>query len=616
MIEQGSIDEVLERSSLLEVVQEVTSLRQQSGRYVGLCPFHSEKSPSFHVRPDRKMYHCFGCGASGNTIGFVMRHYGMSFPDAVRWLADRFNIELRYAKRGAQQEPKLSHARDLYAVNRMAQKFFSHSLQQAPKAVRDYVSERGISRDAIEQFQIGFAPAGWRALSDILRKNRVPEEVITRSGLGRRSAKGDLYDTFRGRLIFPILSSPKQIIGFGGRLIPGLQDEKSDNAPKYLNSSESEIYQKKRVLFALPQASQRCRETGEVWLVEGYMDVVGLWQTGITNAVATCGTAVTHEHVQRVSRLVQKVNILFDGDLAGRAAAAKLFPLFLNSGLDVKVYFLSSREDPDSVAREHSGETERYLQSLASVTLLDAFIEYASSKLETASDSELGAAAKGKLAEQVLSVIQEVKNPIERDELVRQASLRLRVEAEVLISLESGAKVSASNEESSERRLNSSAISSVESLPHGDQVILRAAMVRRHLVTERILRDSEICSILHSSTLSFLQRFHELLENFRDDADSAKAETRELLRTFGPSWIEHWRSSYAMENETDFELLLEQAVLSLSRARVKMAISERRELLAEASEEEKLQLHQEILELERALRRGTLRNDELPSDSG
>ncbi|RIL02772.1 MAG: DNA primase, partial [Proteobacteria bacterium] len=354
IVAQESIEEIKEKANLVDIIGEAVSLKRRGSSYVGLCPFHAEKTPSFHVR-EEKFYHCFGCGESGNVISFVMRFRGLSFPEAIEELAGRCGVQLKFEKSGRKNVP-LADKQALFKVNALALAWFSAQLKSAPPQVKDYINSRSLTREALAAFAIGFAPKEWSALTTFLRARKVPDEMILRCGLARRSPKGDLFDVFRARIIFPIFSDSKRVAAFGGRIIPELLEKEALNqAPKYLNSPESPIYFKSKVLFGLPQALSAIQQEREVWIVEGYMDVIGMWQAGIRNAVATCGTALTSEHAKRLKLLVKKVILLFDGDDAGRGAAGKAYDAFLNSGIDVCAAFLPQGEDPDSFVGKEAG---------------------------------------------------------------------------------------------------------------------------------------------------------------------------------------------------------------------------------------------------------------------
>ena len=380
MISQESIERVKSSANIVEVVSETVKLRRAGMYYTGLCPFHSERSPSFFVRESTNTYNCYGCQAYGNVISFVMATRAMSFPDAVEYLAGRFGIELKY-ENSKRQGPSIDREK-LFDVCRVAHLFFRKSLMQVKggrgefQKVGEYLKKRGLTADAINEFGVGYSPNQRGALIDALKAHNIPEEMMLLSGLVRRSDSGELYELFRGRLIFPIYVDQKRIAGFGGRLVPGVAEPSFEqNAPKYVNSPETPIYQKSKTIFGLPQAMRAIRESGEVFIVEGYMDVIGLAMRGVYNVVACCGTAMTESHVKRLTGVANRVHLLFDGDSAGRGAASKAFTVARNAEVDVAACFLPEGLDPDDFAQRHGAETGERLKALPKAELIDVYID-------------------------------------------------------------------------------------------------------------------------------------------------------------------------------------------------------------------------------------------------
>ncbi len=580
MISATTIEEIKERASLVDLVGEQTQLKRNGAHFTALCPFHSEKTPSFHIRDNGRYYHCFGCGVSGNVITYVMESRGLSFPDAVEELAARYGIEVR-REGGTAQKQEAPHRDILFAINNMAQEFFRSQLASAPAQVKEYLTSRHINEKALHEFGFGYAPAVWGALAEELKRNKFDEALLLQSGLIRRSPRGDLYDTFRARIIFPILIEGRKIAGFGGRIVPALaEDSAARNAPKYLNSPETPVYQKNRILFGLPQALDAIRKVKEVYLVEGYMDVVGLWQAGVRNVVATCGTAVSEQHVKRLQHLVERVHVLFDGDVAGRTAAAKCFPIFLNSGIDVHALFIPDGEDPDTLALQHGARTEAYLKQLERVSLLDCFIDSLLARAGWKDAKDMGAAAKGKLAEELVAVLRRVRNTIELSDLLQRAALKLLVDPKDLQALvkPDGTSSPTSVQESSpqKRSEETQAVLQVEKLPLADRELLHAAMVLKERVTSELLRDADICEGLHPSTLRFIEGLHAVVSE-AGRSDSEKRETiKGLLKEFGDSWTVHWRRSYEMEgdSEVDFERSVLECRSHFKKLKLNQAITE------------------------------------------
>ncbi|MCB0310795.1 MAG: DNA primase [Bdellovibrionales bacterium] len=556
MIAQSTIDQIKDRASLIEIAGEVLTLKRQGSGFVGLCPFHAEKSPSFHVRGDGSGYHCFGCGAAGNVLSFVMQYRGISFPEAVEDLASRYNIEI---KREGRQQKSVSRLNKeiFYKLNQVAFEFFQSNLRIRDEVLFDYLKKRGLTKDAIHEFGIGAALSEWRALSEHLSKLDVGDDLLVQSGLVRRNPRGELYDTFRGRLIFPVWIDDKKISGFGGRLVPGWHPAgELKSLPKYLNSPESPVYQKHKIFYGLPQALKVLREENEIYLVEGYMDVVALSQSGVRNVLATCGTAVTTEHAKRLARLVPRVVLLFDGDDAGRSAAAKSFQVFLNSGIDVSAVFLDQKHDPDSFAKEHRANTRQALLGLKRRPLFDCYVLGLSEKYGANSITELGAAAKGKLSADLLSELKRIENGIEQRELVRRAAFLLQTDETLLLkSLDPGSVMpqAVSQERPQEVQAHIESIRAVDQLPAVDREVLISVIARKESLPDQVLRDAILCNGLQSETLSFIGALQAVLASELDSEEQKKEQIKHLLNEYGSSWIDLWKRSFRMSQEPDID---------------------------------------------------------------
>lgn len=660
MIAQRTIDDILERVSLHEIIAEGVSLKRQGSSFVGLCPFHSEKSPSFHVRED-KFYHCFGCGVSGNAISYVMRARGLGFPEAVEELAGRLGIQVEYEgmRRAKSEGPD---KKVLFQANALAARFFSAclssetnqrmsgSIQRAAVHAREYLSDRKISDEAQRAFQIGFAPPEREALRAALSQRKITETTMLQAGLIRRSQRGDLYDTFRARIIFPIATDLKHIAGFGGRLIPSLVDEGTlTKAPKYLNSSDTPVYHKQAIFYGLPQALAAIRETKEVYLVEGYLDVIGLWQVGVRSVLATCGTAVTTQHVRRLRHLTRKVTLLFDGDNAGRAAAGKSYPIFQNSGLDVSAAFLSTDQDPDTFALAHGSATAAALAELPRVSLIECYIDLLVERTGATSISELGGASKGRLCEELAKVLYAVKNTIEQSELIERAALKLGVDGSLLRemvtsgsagssashpssgradrhpdsgqrsrSASSSSPAARSSGEIEEHALTESsrsaqsgggddasdAIPAIENLPRLDRDLLLALMARKEDFPRDLLADPDLSTQVARPTLRFAQELWAIMGD-RDLSEEDKKESlKELLDEFGESWRAHWKQAYVMasDREVDFAKMLQECRRAFAKSAINRQLKELERLSRTApTEPERVSFSQQSVSLKRHL---------------
>jgi DNA primase len=337
------IDELMLRSDIVEVIDARVPLKKGGKDYKACCPFHAEKSPSFTVSPDKQFYHCFGCGAHGTVIGFLMEYERMSFLEAVEDLARRAGMEIPKEARQFEPEPSA----DLLELMREASRFYRTQLRDFPPAI-DYLKRRGITGEIARDFELGYAHESWDSLVRELGKDAAAREAMVRAGLAVKKEGGGYYDRFRGRVMFPIYDHRGRIVGFGGRIL-------DKGEPKYLNSPETPLFHKGRELYGLYRARDAIRRAGRVLVVEGYMDVVALAQFGIDNAVATLGTATTRDHLERLFRHAPEIVFSFDGDRAGREAAWRAVETTLDvlrDGLQASFLFLPEGEDPDTLVRK------------------------------------------------------------------------------------------------------------------------------------------------------------------------------------------------------------------------------------------------------------------------
>jgi DNA primase len=355
VIPASFIDDLVSRVDIVDVVSRHVELKRGGANFMGLCPFHTEKSPSFSVAPAKQFYHCFGCGASGNAIRFLMEHLGLSFVEAVRDLAQGAGLKVPEEEVSADERERRDTLRQrrlsLGDVLSKAADFYRSQLRAHPRAV-DYLKQRGLSGNIAARFALGFAPPGWKTLASVFPKYDDP--LLEEAGLVRLKDDGEgetdrgRYDWFRDRVMFPIRSVEGKVIGFGGRVL-------DDSKPKYMNSPETPVFSKGRELYGLFEARQALRDKGYALVVEGYMDVVALAQSGFANAVATLGTACTAEHVQKLFRFTDSVVFSFDGDAAGRRAAARALEAAMPFATDlrtVRFLFLPPEHDPDSFVRQ------------------------------------------------------------------------------------------------------------------------------------------------------------------------------------------------------------------------------------------------------------------------
>lgn len=346
MITQQTIEQIKSRIDIVDVVGEYVKLKKRGANYLGLCPFHNEKTPSFTVSPAKEIYKCFGCGKSGNTITFLMEHDKLSYTEALRWLANRYNIEIEETESTPEQTQARLVSDSLHVINNFAQKILEDNLfnsEEGQTIALSYLKERGFRDETIKKFQIGYNLSQRNELSKALQQNQFNEELLLKTGLVVKRNNDELVDNYRNRVIFPIHNNTGKIIGFGARVIG-----KADHAPKYINTPENEIYVKSKVLYGIYFARTVIDKLDECLLVEGYTDVISLHQAGIENVVASGGTSLTIDQLRLIKKYTNNLTIIYDGDAAGVKAALRGLDMALEEGLNVRLVLIPDKEDPDS----------------------------------------------------------------------------------------------------------------------------------------------------------------------------------------------------------------------------------------------------------------------------
>jgi DNA primase len=420
-ISEDKVGEIRDRADIVEVISSYLSLKRSGANHLGLCPFHAEKTPSFNVNAPRQIYHCFGCGVGGDVFSFLMRMEGLSFPEAVRRLAERVGVEIPDEQVTPEDERRREERDRLLRISEVACEFYHRILLEEPEgaAGRRYLRQRGFEGDMVRQFRLGFAPERWQALVEHLAgKGFDPKWARDLLGLTRTGKDGRDYDLFRGRLLFPIQDSRGQVVAFGGRVL-------NDSLPKYINSAESPVYHKGHILYGLYQARDDMRRTGEGIVVEGYFDQMALYRAGIPNVVATCGTALTAEHARLLKRYCTRLLLLFDQDKAGRQATFRAMDTLLAEGMTVAVVDMEAGEDPDSFLARHGAEAmHRQLKEARPV--LQVFME---ASLQAHGDSIEG---KARAAEEILGKVKLLPGAIEQDLYLKELARRTGVDETLL----------------------------------------------------------------------------------------------------------------------------------------------------------------------------------------
>lgn len=349
MISPQTIQQITSRIDILDVVGEFVKLKKRGTSYLGLCPFHGEKTPSFTVSPAKEIYKCFGCGKSGNSITFLMEHEKYSYVEAMRWLAHRYNIDVEETAVSPEIKQQQLVADSLFAINSFAQKFFVDQLwntEEGQNIALSYLEERGFNKEITEKFQVGYNPQSRYTFSQAAVKNQFNPDLLLRTGLVA-NRNDEMVDNYRGRIIFPIHNNTGKIIGFGARVIG-----KADKAPKYINTPENELYIKSKILYGSYFARQAIDKNDECLLVEGYTDVVSMHQAGIENVVASGGTSLTIDQLRLVKKYTNNLTIIYDGDAAGVKAALRGLDMALEESLNVKLVLIPDKEDPDSYVKK------------------------------------------------------------------------------------------------------------------------------------------------------------------------------------------------------------------------------------------------------------------------
>jgi DNA primase len=428
MIPKETVDLILDTARIDEVVGEFVSLKKRGANMIGLCPFHNEKTPSFNVSPARGIYKCFGCSKGGNSVNFVMEHEHLSYPEALRWLAKKYNIEVAGEQKSDEQQLRDNERESLFLVSQFAQKHYTknlHETEQGKAIGLSYFRERGFRPDIIEKFQLGFSPDTWKDLTDAALGAGYKLEYLVKAGLTIQNEenKDKYFDRFKGRMIFPIHNTSGRVIGFGGRTL--LTDKK---VAKYINSPETEIYHKSNVLYGLYFAKKQIIQDDVCYLVEGYTDVLSMHQSGIENAVASSGTALTVDQIRLIRRYTSNITILYDGDPAGIKASFRGIDLILEEGMNVRVLLFPDNDDPDSYSKKVSAEA---FKSFIKENTKD-FIAFKTELLSA--DTKNDPIKKAALIHDIVGSISLIPDAITRSVYVKDCSRILNIEEQTLLN--------------------------------------------------------------------------------------------------------------------------------------------------------------------------------------
>ena len=422
MIPQETIQQIVSRIDIIEIINSFVKLRKRGTNYIGLCPFHNEKTPSFTVSPSKEIYKCFGCGRSGNAISFLMEHEKYSYVEALKWLAAKYNVEVEEKETSPEYKQQQQVADSLYIINHFAQEFFSQTLfdsEEGNNIGLSYLKERGFREEIIQRFELGYNPEARDSFAKAALEKQFNKELLQKSGLVVARESG-LQDNYRGRVIFPVHNQSGKVCGFGARLI-----RKNDKAPKYINTPENEIYVKSKILYGLWFARQAIDKHEECLLVEGYTDVISLHQAGIENVVASGGTSLTPDQLRLIKKYTSNLTILYDGDAAGVKAALRGLDLALEEGLNVQLALLPEQEDPDSYVNKlgASGFTTFIKENKKDFILFQ--LEF--SLAEAGSDTNKKAQIVNRIAESI-SKINKAEDFTKQQDYIRKTAEILKVD--------------------------------------------------------------------------------------------------------------------------------------------------------------------------------------------
>lgn len=427
MIDRATVERIKDAANIVEVVSEFVTLRRSGANYKGLCPFHNEKTPSFYVSPARGTCHCFGCGKGGNPISFIMEHEQMTYPEALRWLAQKYHIEIHEREQTDEEKREQSERESMFIVNEWVANYFSSLLYDDPDGIAlgmQYFRSRGFRDDIIKKFRLGYDLNDRHALANTARSKGYNEDFLLKTGICYRNDRGELIDRYAGRVMFPWIGVSGKVVGFGGRLL----DARTKGVnQKYVNSPDSEIYHKDRELYGIYQAKKAIAKDDRVYMVEGYTDVISMHQCGIENVVANSGTALSLHQIHMLHRFTSNITLLYDGDAAGIHAALRGTDMLLSEGMNLKVLLLPDGDDPDSFARKHTAaDFKQYIE------------EHQTDFMEFKTDLLLkGVRDPLKRSEAINSIVKSislVQNQILRDTYLHDCAVRMGMNEATLIN--------------------------------------------------------------------------------------------------------------------------------------------------------------------------------------
>lgn len=585
MISEDVIQKVKELNNIVDVVSETVRLKRAGKYYVGLCPFHHEKTPSFTVTPDKGIYKCFGCGEAGNVISFVMKTRNVPFSDAIQILADRVNIDIKYKDRnssGANPNEKL------YKINVEAARYFFSNLRRNKNSM-NYLTSRGITERTITNFGLGYAVDSWDGLLRFLKSKGYSELDMLAAGLIIKSNKGSLYDRFRNRIIFPVFDYKGRVIGFGGRVL-------DNSKPKYLNSPETNIFKKGTNLYGLNFAMKNNTD-GMFIIVEGYMDCISLHQQGINSAVASLGTALTPNQAKLLKRYADKVIISYDADLAGEKATLRGLHILKEEGFDVRVLTIPEGKDPDEYIRSHGKDAFLRLVE-GSAQLIDYRIEKAAEGIDLRNSQNLV-----KYAEAALDIIKDLK-PVEKDLYVRKLSDKTGINGQALYDLMNN---NLQKHGKNHKDMNSHSIL-------GNKLYVEPAYVKAERTLLKLIinkKETQNYALKFLNEETFIsQKYKEIFKLVLDNLEADEEEIGKLIEmNIGDAdsikeWVNIAETKLISEN-CDYKILIDDYIKEIKKFKLeetrKEIMNKIKNYESEGKIDESLKLAQELINIQKQL---------------
>ncbi|MBF0231812.1 MAG: DNA primase [Desulfamplus sp.] len=571
-VPEEKISEVLNASDIVDVISDSVTLKKAGINYFGLCPFHSEKTPSFSVSPQKQIFHCFGCSAGGNALSFLMKQHHISFPEALNMLAKRYGITIAVHEISSWERQKIELKEELFRINSKVREYYASQLKigSSSSLTMSYLEKRAITPEIIDELSIGYAPDRWDGVVSLLRKMRLSRSMAEHSGLVlKRKNSSGYYDRFRNRIMFPIFDVNMQVAGFGGRIL-------DNTSPKYLNSPETPVYSKGKILYGLHVAKQHCRQKGIVYIVEGYFDFLSLYQSGIKNCVATLGTALTTAHIRLLKGYASKIFLVFDSDDAGVHAARRSVDLFVKESIELRIVVLPSGHDPDSFVIKYGAKAFESA-AMSAMSVIDFLTEVAVKKY--------GTSIEGKVAilEDMKIHIAAIEESTARSLYVREIAHRLGIDEETVLEkvreqalVASKSKYTALNDgQQKEIGVNGARNTSVnknsrlnsESEPREQQII--SMMLQFPEIIDEV-KKKDVLGFFYSSRLKaigqcVLNVADSYLPVLSSSCDNQNRLVRDVMASAQNEADRELIASLAMMDATDIDNVLEKSLFLIRR---------------------------------------------------